>query len=101
MITAGSNSAILSLEHMYVLRIYMINSMSLTSDYNARMSAWHSSCKIRYRWDIARCCIIRCAPSSQGVLLGNLRLPHSIAAVWPSTIMCRNIRRPLEAAALR
>ena len=34
-ITAGSNSGMLSSEHMY-----MINSMSLTSVYSARISAW-------------------------------------------------------------
>ena len=35
MITAGSNNGMLSSEHMY-----MMNSMSLTSVYRARISAW-------------------------------------------------------------
>ena len=35
MITAGSNSEMLTSEHMY-----MMNSMSLTSVYRARISAW-------------------------------------------------------------
>jgi hypothetical protein len=35
MITAGSNSEMLTSEH-----IYMMNNMSLTSVYRARISAW-------------------------------------------------------------
>ncbi len=44
-ITAGSNSGMLSSEHMY-----MTNSMSLTSVYSALISAWMEEVDIRVYW---------------------------------------------------
>ena len=52
-ITAGSNSGMLSSEHMYI-----INSMSLTRVYSQHgwkrlipESVWHFGCR-RYHWDV-------------------------------------------------